>query len=97
MIIVGVNLNKLDSYGNSAIWRFCLQAAQILPMYNYTENVEYDDRIFSDELEEDLSEILKLLCEYGADLNYVSPNTNTTVINFYKYGSLAKLLKKVID
>lgn len=97
MLIAGADLNKLDSYGNSAIWRFCLQAAQILPSYNYRENFENDDRVFTDELEEDLSRILKLLCEYGADLNYISPNAKTTVINFYKYGSIAKLLKTTID
>ncbi|MCM1050120.1 MAG: ankyrin repeat domain-containing protein [Clostridiales bacterium] len=96
MIAAGADLNKLDSYGNSAIWRFCLQAAQILPSYNYKENFENDDRVFTNELEEDLSKILKLLCEYGADLNYVSPNTKTTVVNFYKYGSMAKLLKNII-
>ena len=97
MLIAGADLNKLDSHGNSAIWRFCLQAIQILPSYNYRENFENDDRVFTDELEEDLSKILKLLCEYGADLNYVSPNAKTTVINFYKYGSIAKLLKNTID
>lgn len=97
MLMAGADLNKLDSHGNSAIWRFCLQATQILPSYNYRENFENDDRIFTDELEEDLSKILKLLCEYGADLNYVSPNTKTSVTNFYKYGSIAKLIKSAID
>lgn len=97
MVIAGADLNKLDTYGNSAIWRFCLQAAQILPSYNYRDNIENDNRIFTEDLEEDLSKILILLSEYGADLDYISPNTKTTVTNFYKYGSLAKLLKKVID
>lgn len=97
MLMAGADLNKCDSYGNSAIWRFCLQAAQILPTYNYRENIESDDRILTDELDEDLSKILKLLCEYGADLNYVSPNTNTTVLNFYKHGSIARLLENTID
>lgn len=96
MLMAGADLNKTDSYGNSAIWRFCLQAAQILPSYNYAENVEENDRIFTDELKADLSAILKLLCEYGADLNDVSPNTGTTVIQFYKYGALAEMLKNAI-
>lgn len=42
-------------------------------------------------------EIAEYLIDMGADLNYVSPNTKTTVINFYKYGSIAKLLKNTID
>lgn len=93
MLSAGADLNKPDSHGNSAIWRFCLQATQILPSYNYAENIENDDKIFTQELQEDLSKILNLLCEYGADLNYVSPNMKSTVMEFYKYGSLAKLLK----
>lgn len=96
MIAAGADLNQLDSRGNSAIWRFCLQAAQILPSYNYSENYENDNRIFTQELQEDLSKVLKLLCEYGADLNYVSPNTGVTVLEFYKCGSLSKLLKDTI-
>lgn len=95
MLALGADLNQLDSSGNSAIWRFCLQAAQILPRYNYRDNIENDDRIFTQELKEDLSKILKLLCEYGADLNYIPPNTGYTVAEFYK-GSLAELLKDTI-
>lgn len=97
MIIAGADLNKLDSYGNSAIWRFCAQATQILPAYNFQEHYEKDNRIFTPELEEDLTRILKLLCEHGADLNYKAPNFNVTVKEFYNYGSIAKLLAKVED
>ncbi len=31
MLQMGSDINKLDSSGNSGIWRFCLQAIQILP------------------------------------------------------------------
>lgn len=95
MLQEGANVNKLDSFGNSGIWRFCVQANQILPSFNYATNSESDDRIFTIELEKDLLNVLNLLCKYGADLDYVSPNTGLTVKEFYPNGSMAKLLSYV--
>ena len=95
MLQLGSDLNKLDSSGNSGIWRYCLQANQILPRFNYATNCECDDRIFTVELETDLLSILKLLCKYGADLSYASPNVGLTVKAFYSNGSMAKLLSHV--
>ena len=95
MLQLGSDINKLDSYGSSGIWRYCLQANQILPRFNYATNCECDDRIFTVELETDLLSILKLLCKYGADLSYVSPNVGLTVKAFYANGSMAKLLSQV--
>ena len=95
MLQLGSDTNMLDSSGNSGIWRYCLQANQILPRFNYATNCVCDDRIFSVELETDLLSILKLLCKYGADLSYVSPNVGLTVKAFYANGSMAKLLSQV--
>ena len=95
MLQLGSDINLLDSSGNSGIWRYCLQANQILPRFNYATNCECDDRIFTVELETDLLSILKLLCKYGADLSYVSPNVGLTVKAFYANGSMAKLLSQV--
>ena len=95
MLQLGSDINMLDSSGNSGIWRYCLQANQILPRFNYATNCECDDRIFTVELETDLLSILKLLCKYGADLSYVSPNVGLTVKVFYANGSMAKLLSQV--
>lgn len=95
MLSAGADVNKLDSYGNSAIWRFCLQARQILPTYNYTTNSECGDRIFTKELESDLHAILQMLCAYGADLGYAAPNFGKSVREFYTGGALAKLLSEV--
>lgn len=95
MLQLGSDVNKLDSVGNSGIWRYCLQASQILPTFNYAANCECDDRIFTVELETDLLSILKLLCKYGADLSYVSPKVGLTVKAFYINGSIAKLLRQV--
>ena len=95
MLQLGSDVNKLDSSGNSGLWRFCLQANQILPRFNYATNCECDDRIFTVELETDLLSILKLLCKYGADLSYASPNVGLAVKAFYTNGSMAKLLSQV--
>lgn len=95
MLQLGSDVNKLDSSGNSGIWRYCLQANQILPRFNFATNCECDDRIFTSELESDLLSILKLLCKYGADLRYASPNVGLTVKEFYANGSMAKLLNHV--
>ena len=96
MLRLGADINNLDSAGNSGIWRFCLQANQILPSFHYATNCESDDRIFTVELETDLYAILELLCKYGADLNYASPNIGLTVKEFYAKGSMAKLLSRNI-
>lgn len=95
MLKLGSDVNKLDSHGSSGIWRFCLQANQILPTFNYSTNCESDDRIFTTELEADLLNILKILCRYGADLSYESPNTGRTVREFYTGASMSKLLSQV--
>lgn len=95
MLQMSSDINKLDSSGNSGIWRFCLQANQILPRFDYARKCECDDRIFTSELETDLLSILKLLYNYGADLSYASPNVGLTVKEFYANGSMAKLLNQV--
>lgn len=93
MLQSGANINALDSYGNSGLWRYCLQASQILPGYNYSEHRMTTDRILTDDLREDLLQILLYLNESGADYSYISPNTNTTVMDFYKEGPLASILR----
>lgn len=95
MLKLGSDVNKLDSHGNSGVWRFCLQANQILPVFNYSTNCESDDRVFTTELEADLLNILKILCRYGADLSYTSPNAGRTVREFYIGGSMKKLLSQI--
>ena len=95
MLQSGADVNKLDSLGNSGILRFCLQANQILPRFDFAANCECDDRIFTDELETDLLNTLKLLCRYRAYLNNTSPNMNLTVKEFYTKGAMAKLLNQI--
>lgn len=93
VINLGADVNAKDSFGNSCIWRACLQARQILPTYNNTENILKDDRIFTDELRADLSRIFKLLIKNGADLNYISPNCKKLVYEQYKNEPVCEFIK----
>lgn len=96
MLDLGADVNKIDSFDNSAIWRFCLQAGQILPTYNYNTHIEENNRLFTPELQFDLSRILKALCDHGAVLNYVRPKMEQTVKEHFSGGAMAKLLAMYI-
>ena len=74
MLDMGADVKALDSYGNSGLNRFALQAKQILPSYNYVEHREGKDRIFTEELHEDLRSVLQALKDAGADDSYKAPN-----------------------
>ena len=95
MIKNGADVNGIDSHGNSGIWRFCLQSNQVLPSFNYVDHVESDDRLFTDELHEDLRRILTALKEAGADSHYAAPNFGKCPLEFYTEGSLSIILKEV--
>lgn len=95
MLKNGADVNGIDSYGNSGIWRFCLQSNQVLPSFNYVDHVESDDRLFTDELHEDLCRILTALKEFGADPCYAAPNFGKCPLEFYTEGSLSIILKEV--
>jgi hypothetical protein len=73
-----------------------LQANQILPTYNYNTHIEENNRLFTLELQFDLSRILKALCDHGADLNYVRPKMGQTVKEHFSGGAMAKLLAMCI-
>ena len=92
VISAGADVNACDSYGNSCVWRFCLQSAQILPSFHWSDKVEIDDRILTDELFEDLTRILDALKDAGMDMLKKSPSDNKTVFEFYESPSLLKIL-----
>ncbi len=92
----GADPNGLDSNGNSAIWRFCLQAAQVLPSYNWAEKTERDDRLFTDEVHADLKRILEALRDAGADPDYAAPNCGRAPREQYSGGSLHIILEEVL-
>lgn len=92
LIDCGADLNYMEDESCCNEWR---TPVIHLPTFNYSTNSESDDRIFTKELENDLLNVLNLLCKYGADISYVSPNTKRTVRDFYLGGSLSKLLSQI--
>jgi len=97
MINAGADVNAVDSHGNSVLNRFCLQASQILPSYNYAEHHEEKGRIFTEELHHDLKNVLTVLRDSGADINYVQPYMKSSVRDFWCEGSISVLLKEVFS
>ena len=95
MLDMGADVNALDSYGNSGSNRFALQAKQILPSYNYVEHREGKDRIFTEELHEDLRSVLQALKDAGADDSYKAPNLGYSVRKFCSEGSISILFDEV--
>ena len=95
MLDMGADVNALDSYGNSVSNRFALQAKQILPAYNYAEHREGTDRIFTEELHEDLRSVLQALKDAGADDSYKAPNLGCSVRKFCSEGSISILFDEV--
>ncbi|MBQ6456616.1 MAG: ankyrin repeat domain-containing protein [Mogibacterium sp.] len=95
MLDMGADVNALDSYGNSGLNRFALQAKQILPAFNYAEHREEADRIFTEELHEDLRSVLNALKEAGADASYKAPNLGYSVREFCSEGSISVLFDEV--
>lgn len=95
IIDAGADVNALDSFGNSGLFRFALQAKQILPQYVSAEHRELDDRVFTPELHEDLRRILQALKDAGADEGYAAPNFGYSVRSFCSEGSIAVLFEEV--
>lgn len=67
MLDLGADVSAVDSFGNSGVWRLCLQARQILPSFDRAENRLEIDRVLTPELTADLSRIFILLSEHGAE------------------------------
>lgn len=95
MLQSGSDVNRLDSYGNSGIWRFCSQASQICQALIPQPIAKVMIEFLTTELETDLLNILNLLCKYGADMNYMQPNIGLAVKEYYTGGAMAKLLAQV--
>ncbi len=95
MISMGADVNATDTYGNSGLNRFALQAKQILPSYNYAEHREMSDRIFTKELHEDLRNVLQALKDGDGDPSYKAPNLGYSVSEFCSEGSIAVLFREV--
>ena len=92
MLNQGADIHGVDSYGNSCVWRVCLQARQVLPAYNHTTRTVETDRILTPELKEDLTRIFTLLRDRGMDLDYTKPGDSITVRGLYKNEPIAQFL-----
>lgn len=90
---MGADVNAADSYGNTCVWRACLQARQILPAYDHQKQEIRTDRILTPELTEDLGRIFKSLLENGMDTDYVRPGANMTVWDMFKNEPVLQFLK----
>lgn len=86
IIALGADVNALDSVGNSCLWRFCLQARQILPVPG--EN----GRVLTPELQKDLSRISSLLYRHGMDMDYIQPYSQDTALKTYSGEPLEQFL-----
>ena len=97
MLQRGADVNGVDSFGYSVLFRFCLQAEQILPTWIRNEHREANDHVLTEELREDLKRILNLLKKAGADPAYRAPILGRSVLAYYQEGSLAMLLKEAFE
>ena len=86
------DINAVDSYGNTGIWRAVMQASQIIPKMDQVTMELSNDRVFTPELEEDLRRVFSLLLKHGADLSYVRPDLGMTVLEMENN----KLFRKLI-
>ncbi len=83
MLRRGADVNAESSLGASGLDCFCRQAAQVLPSYNYAEQCIGTDRLFTNEIREDLLRILVLLRDSGADIHHVDKNWRQTALQFH--------------
>ena len=57
---------------------------------------EVTDRIFTEELHEDLRSVLQVLIDAGADVSYKAPNLGYSVREFCSEGSISILFDEVL-
>ena len=76
IIELGADVNAHDSYYNSCLDRALLDCRQILPYYDIEKDLLSKDRVLTDEIKEDISRIIKILIDNGADVNEKNINSN---------------------
>lgn len=90
MISLGGDVNKLDSVGVNSVWRFFLDAYQVLP-----RDDDDNRNLFSDKVHSDLLRILKLLKSAGARFDVVHPSVGWTVKERFTKGATKILLEEI--
>ena len=81
LLDLGASVHQVDSFGNSALGRACLDARQIL------------DSVIPPELDEDLGRVFSLLFAAGADLDAVDPNMGQALRVFYAKDAVARFFE----
>ena len=60
------------------------------------EHIEGNSRVFTDDVHMDLRNVLQVLKDAGADVNYKAPNIGYSVRDFYREGSISVLFDEVL-
>ncbi|MBQ8145631.1 MAG: ankyrin repeat domain-containing protein [Clostridia bacterium] len=92
MIKMGADINAVSSIGNNSLFRACLQAAQILPRYDYSTKTLWNDRKITIELKQDLSRIFNLLINSGVDMSFKN-QAGKTVFEFFENQPVLNFVK----
>ncbi len=92
MLELGADITSKDSYGNSTLERAVLDARQLLPTYNYSQNTIYDNRIITKELRHDFLRLFSLLYKFGASNQWINRTTNKPIVEAYKVEPVSEFL-----
>lgn len=80
ILSLGADINARDSFGNSVLDRALIDAAQILPPFDWSNRTVWsDDRKLTEELKYDLNRIFSLLYKYGASNQWTDKNSGKTL------------------
>jgi len=93
MLSLGANVNKVDSYGNTALDRAILDACQVLPGYHHGEKRVLNDRKLTEELRFDLCRIFEALFSHGSDRKQTDRNSGVPVCEHYQNQPIGEFLK----
>ncbi len=83
MLDAGADPNVADSFGNTGLWRFCIQAEQILPGFDWQKRTTRRDRLLTDDLVSDLIRVYVALLRAGLDTTAPLPVNGMTTATHY--------------
>lgn len=92
IIELGADVDAHDSYNNSCLDRVYLDCKQILPYYDIEKDLLSKDRVLTGEIKDDISRIVKILIDNGADVNEKNINSNKSFKELVNSSVLSKCL-----
>lgn len=92
IIELGASVNAHDSFNNSCLDRTYLDCKQILPNYNVEKDLLSKHGLITNEIKEDISRIIKILIDNGADINEKNTNTNKSFKESVNSSALVKCI-----